>query len=228
MHYYSTQQHIDFSSKSGKEQLADFKRRALDQVIDDAYVKQIAKKNNISVSRGEINDQINLLKNQDRLGGNNQVFKDVLREFWDWSPDDFRRELRQQILAQKVVSKLDTKAHQKADDTLAQLQSGTDFATLAKSVSEDEATKPGGGEYGFPIERGNRDIQPQVLNELFKLQPKETSGIIETPLGLEIVKVYENTDGKLRAAHIVFGFETPDRYLEPLKKDNPPSRYVSL
>jgi hypothetical protein len=60
------------------------------------------------------------------------------------------------------------------------------------------------------------------------LQPKETSGIIETPLGLEIVKVYENTDGKLRAAHIVFGFETPDRYLEPLKKDNPPSRYVSL
>lgn len=228
MHYYTTQQDIDFSSKSGKEQLADYQRRALDSVIDDAYVKQLAKKHGVSVSRGEVNDQINLLKSQNRLGGSNQVFEDVLKEFWNWSIDDFRRELRQQLLAQKVVSKLDTETHKNAEAALGQLQGGADFATVAKTLSEDEVSKASGGEYGFMIERTNRDIQPKVLEEIFRLQPGQTSGIIETPLGLEIVKVYENNGGKVRAAHIFFSFEGIAKYLEPLKRENPPSRYIRL
>lgn len=228
MHYYTTQQKLDFENKADQGQLIDYQKRALEGVIDDAYVKQLAKEHNVSVSRGDINDQISLLKGQSRLGGSDQVFEDVLREFWDWSVDDFRRELQQQLLAQKVVSKLDTKTHTEAEAALAKLQSGTDFAELAKQVSEDEATKAAGGDFGLPIEMSNRDIQPKVLEALFKLQPNETSGIIETPLGLEIVKVYENNNGKLKASHIFFAFESIDTYLKPVKKENPPSRYIGL
>jgi len=228
MHYYSTQQQLDFESKSGQEQLADYQKRALESVINDAYVKQLAKEHGVSVSRNDINDQIALLKGQSRLGGSDQVFEDVLREFWNWSVDDFRRELQQQLLAQKVVSKLDTKTHAKAESALAKLRSGTDFAELAKQVSEDDATKGSGGDFGIPIEMSNRDIQPKVLDELFKLQPNEFSGIIETPIGLEIVKVYENNDGKLKASHIFFAFEEIETFLKPLKKENPPSRYIGL
>lgn len=228
MHYYTNQQQLDFESKSGQEQLVDYQKRALESVIDDAYVKQLAAEHNVSVSRSDVNDQIALLKGQARLGGSEQVFEDVLREFWDWSVDDFRRELQQQLLAQKVVSKLDSKTHADANDALAKLQAGTDFAELAKQVSEDEATKATGGDFGFLIEMSNRDIQPKVLDTLFKLQPGETSGVIETPLGLEIVKVYESNDGKLKASHIFFAFEDINTYLAPLKKENPPSRFIGI
>ena len=228
IHYYETQQDFDFATKSGKEQLADFQKRALEGVVNEAYVKQLAKQHKVSVSRGEVNDQINLLKSQNRLGGNEQVFEDVLREFWGWSVDDFRRELRQQLLAQKVVAVLDKKTQQDAQARLGELQAGGDFAQIAKQYSEDESTKANGGEFGVAIERTNRDIQPRVLDELFKLQPGQVSGIIETPTGLEIVKVYENNNGKLRAAHMLFQFESINKYIEPLKKENRPTHLIDV
>lgn len=227
-HYYQTQQEVDFSTKAGKSQLEDFQKRALEGVINDAYVKQLAKKNNVSVSRADVNGQIALLRNQNRLGGSDQVFEDVLKEFWGWSVDDFRRELSKQLLAQKVVSKLDTEAHTRADTYVSQLRGGADFAELAKQNSEDQTTKANGGEYGVTIEKSNRDIQPKVLDELFKLQLGQTSGVIETPTGLEIVKVIENNNGKIRAAHIFVAFKPINTYVDPLKNEKKPRRFISL
>lgn len=228
MHYYQTQQKVDFGSKAGESQLADFQKRALDGVVNDAFVKQLAKKHNVSVDRAEINEQIALLREQNRLGGSDQVFEDVLKEYWGWSVDDFRRVLRQQLLAQKVVSKLDTEAHAKANELVTQLKSGADFAELAKQHSDDQLTKPNGGEYGFTIERSNRDIQPKIIKELFKLQPGQVSEVIETPTGLEIVKVLENNNGKVRAAHIVVNFKGINTYTDPLKNESKPRHFISL
>lgn len=228
IHYYQTQQNVDFGSKSGKDQLADFRKTALDGVINDAYVKRLAREHKISVSRNEVNDQIALLRSQNRLGGNDKVFSDVLKEFWGWSEDDFRRELRQQLLAQKVASKLDTKTHQTAETVLAQLQGGADFAALAKQYSQDDTTKSGGGDYGALIEKSNKDIPAAVMRELFRLQPGQMSGVVETPLGLEILKVAEVTDGRVRASHIMFKYAPVSTYLEPVKKAHPPTKYVSL
>jgi hypothetical protein len=228
VHYYQTQQDVDFNSKSGQEQLADFRKKALDGVVNDAYIKQLAKEHHVSVSRNEVNEQISLLRGQNRLGGSDQVFEDVLKEFWGWSVDDFRRELTKQLLAQKVASALDTQTHQDAANALTQLKSGVDFATLAKQVSEDEATKPSGGEFGGPVEKTNRDIQPRVIDALFKLQTGQISDIVETPSGLEILKVYENNGGKLRAAHIFFRFNAVGTYVDPLKKEHKAHQFISV
>ncbi len=227
-HYYQTQQDVDFTTKAGKSQLEDFQKRAYESVIDDAYIKQLAKDHNVSVSRADVNAQITLLRSQNRLGGSDQVFQDVLKEFWGWSVDDFRRELAKQLLAQKVVSKLDTDAHARANTYETQLKGGTDFAALAKQSSDDVSTKANGGEYGIVIEKNNRDIQPKVLESLYKLQPGQVSEIIETPTGLEIVKVIENNNGKLRAAHIVVTFKPINTYLDPLKAQKKPKHLISL
>lgn len=228
MHYYETQQDVDFDSKSGQDQLAVFEKQALDGVIQDTYVKQLAKEHKVKVSGAEVNTQIALLKEQNRLGGSNQVFSDVLKEFWNWSVDDFKRELHMQLLTQKVASKLDTEAHTKAETVLTQAQTGGDFAALAAQYSDDASTKGNGGEYGIEIEQTNRDILPQVMQQLFALQPGQVSGIIETPTGLEIVKVLENNNGKVKAAHIAISFKPISTFVEPLEKQNPPRRFISL
>lgn len=202
MHYYATQQDVDFGSKSGQEQLASFKKQALAQVSNDAYVKQLAKKYHVRVSDRAVNDQVELVRNQNRLGTSKNEFREVLNEFWGWDENDFKRSLKQQMLAQAVVAKLDTDTVKQADDALAQLKAGTDFATLAAQVSEDVATKGNGGQYSGGIDRNNAEVPAVVMTQLFKLQPGEQSGVINTGYSLEIVKVNSVQDGKIGRAHV--------------------------
>ena len=229
IHYYQTQQNVDFNDeKGGKQQLEAFRKVALKSVINDSYIKQLAKQHKISVSDREVDDQIALLREQNRLGSSNQVFEDVLKEFWDWSLHDFKRELRQQILNQKVVSALDVDTHNRAQNILNQLNNGGDFATLAKQYSEDASTKDGGGDYGVAIDRTNRDLPPQVVDQLFKLNAGQNSGIIETPLGLEILRVREKDNNTVRASHIYFQFKSADTYVAPLKDKKHSKEFISL
>jgi hypothetical protein len=227
-HYYETQQQVDFTTDSGHAQLTEFKKQAINQVISDAYVKQLADKNNVSVSNREVDDAVRLLRAQNRLGSNDQEFADVLKEFWGWSADDFRRELRQQLLAQKVVAALDTNTSDKAQAALAAVQNGTDFSLVAKQYSDDAATKDANGEYTFLIDRNNRDIPPKVVDELYKLQPGQTSPIIDTGYTLEIVKVLSVNDGKIRAAHIAKNYQNITTFTKPLQKQNPPKKYIKV
>jgi len=226
IHYYQTQQKVDFNSDSGKQQLNAFRKVALDSVINEAYVKELADKNHVSVSEKELNDEIALLRSQNRLGGSDQVFEDVLREFWGWSMDDFKRELKTQMLAQKVVSVLDTGTHDRAKTVLTELQNGSDFAAVAKQYSNDANTKDNGGDYGFTIDKTNRDLSPQVIDELFKLKAGEVSGAIETPFGIEIVKVREIQGNTLRASHILLQFKPTSTYIDPLRKAEKPRKFI--
>ncbi len=228
VHYYQTQQKVDPSSTSGKQQISQYKKRALQQVIDDAYVKQLAQKNNISVSNQEVNNQITLVKSQNRLGNSDQMLGDVLKQFWGWSIDDFKRELKTQLLAQKVVSQLDVTTHARADNVLAQLKSGADFAKVAGDTSDDIATKAAGGQYGFAISRANRDVPPQVVDVLFKLQPGQVSDIIDTGYTLEIVKVGQIIDDKVQASHISFRLQLLKTYLDPLKAEHKTHQFIHL
>lgn len=227
-HYYKTQQNLDFNSQEGKEQLAEFRKRALDKVIDDAYVKKLAKEKGVSVSDREVDDAIAMVRNQNRLGSSDQDFENVLREFWNWSVNDFRRSLKQQLLAQKVVSTLDTETHDRARAAHAQLQNGKDFAVLAAEVSEDEATKANGGGFGFPIDKANRDISPQTVEALFRLQPGQHSDIVDVGYGLEIVKNIDQSEGKINAAHIMFNFKDLNHYLNEVKDKQKARAYIGF
>lgn len=228
IHYYQTQQQVNFSSQSGKQQLNQFRKQALAEVVDNAYVDQLAQQSNVSVSDEQLNNEIALLQQQNRLGSNNKIFAAVLKDFWGWSISDFKRELKQQMLAQAVVSKLDTPAHQKAQSVLNQLQGGADFATLAKQDSDDTSTSTNGGAYGFPIDRTNRDVAPQVVNALFALRAGQTSGIIDTGTGLEIVKVNSVSGNEVQASHIFIAYNSIDTYINPLKAKEKPHVYIHV
>lgn len=226
IHYYQTQQRVDFSSESGQQQLTEFRKQAMERVVNNAYVKQLAKQHNVAVSNAELEDAIRLVREQNRLGSNDQVFEDVLKEFWGWSVGDFKRELKQQMLAQKVVSTLDTETHEQAKQVYERIQKGEDFATLAKEFSDDP-NRDNGGDYGMAISRSDRDLPAQVIDTLFRLKPGEVSSIINTGSSLEIIKLAEITDNKVRASHITFSFKSIDTYVDPLKEKEKPRVFIS-
>src|SRR3990167_3526474 len=147
IHYYKTQQKLDFNSESGKQQLEQYKKRALDKVINDAYIKQLAEKNNITVSARELDEQINIVRQQNRLGASENSFENVLKDNFGWTINDFRRSLKQQTLNQKVAAVLDTGTQNRSEQALAKLNRGASFAKVAKKFSDDSATKNNGVEF---------------------------------------------------------------------------------
>lgn len=226
MHYYQTQQQADFTTKDGKEQLQRLKQQAMSQVIEDAYVKQLAKENDVTVTSQNVENQLVTVRSQNRLGSNDRVFKEVLNEFWGWSEDDFRRVLKQQLLKQAVISKLDTTANYRAQTALQQLNTGADFAKLASEISDDPSTKASGGQYPVPITITNRDLPPAVTAALFKLKVGEVSPIINTGYTLELLKLNEKTGGTLKASHIQFNLKDINVYVKPEQQKNGSNQYI--
>lgn len=227
IHFYETQAKLDFNEPNNKEQLDEFKKRALDKVVNDAYVKQLAKQHNVTVSDAEVDAEIEQVRAQNRLGNTDKVFEDVLKDYWGWSVNDFRRSLKAEMLAQKLVATLDTDTKNRANAALAEIQSGADFAEVAKKYSDDSATKDKGGEYGYDIDKTNRNLSADVTEQMFNMQPGQTSAIINTGYTLEIIKVIEVNGSKVRAAHIVFNFKDVNTYINDLKDKQKARLYIN-
>jgi peptidyl-prolyl cis-trans isomerase D len=74
---------------------------------------------------------------------------------------------------------------QKVDD---QAKHGGNFEDLAKKYSEDENSKAKGGDLGWIVAG---QAFPAIEKEAFALQKGDVSGLIDTPFGIDIVKVLD-------------------------------------
>jgi hypothetical protein len=234
VHYYESQQQRNFAG-ADHQQLVQFRQQALENVIDNAYVKQLAAKNHVSVSNKEVNSRLDEVRAQNRLGGNNKVFEDVLRSYWGWSINDFKRSLKTQILMEKVQLALDKSAQTKATAVVAQAKAGSDFTALAKQYSDDPNAKSNGGDYGFAITKTNPNVPPEVVDALFNLQNGQVSDpILSSPVlanqgpSLQIVKVTGISGNSVSAQHIVINLEDISGDIKAIKKTNPPHQYIHL
>ncbi|HEY5442701.1 MAG TPA: SurA N-terminal domain-containing protein [Candidatus Saccharimonadales bacterium] len=228
MHYYQTQQQSNFSTKSGKAQLARLKSQAMAQTVQDAYVKDLAAQYHVGVSNQAVDNQVALVRSQNRLGSSARTFREVLDEFWGWNEADFKRELKQQLLTQAVVAKLDTATAQRAQATLKQLQGGADFATLAGQVSEDPTTKGNGGQYASALTLNDPQVPPAVTAVLFNLKPGQISGVINAGYTLNIAKLLDRSGSTLHGAHMQFNFQPVTTYTKPFQAKQPPHYYIKL
>jgi hypothetical protein len=232
VHYYQQQQQRDFAG-ADHGQLVQFRKQALTNVINDAYIKQLAGRNHVSVSNKEVNQRLAEVRAQNRLGGNDKVFEDVLHSYWGWSINDFKLSLKQEILAEKVNAALDTAANARAKETLHQLAAGSDFTALAKAVSEDPSAKSNGGDYGASFNKTNPNIPPEVIDALFSMKTGQHSGIIlASPVlsnqgpSLQIVKLTGVKGDSVTAQHIVFNLQDISTWVKPLKAQKPSHNYV--
>lgn len=228
MHYYEVQQKLSFDTDAGQQQLNEYKKRALDNVINQVYVKRLAKANKVTVSDKELDAQIELLRSQNRLGNNDKVFEDVLKDYWGWNIDDFKRSLRDQLLMQKVAAAIDTTTLPKAQKALTEIRAGKDFAVAVKEYSDDAASKDAGGDFGITIQKNNKDIPAQTVDALYRLQPGQVSDIINIGYALQIVKNLEIQGDKVRGAHILFNFQDITKRLNDEKEKQKTRVYIGL
>jgi peptidyl-prolyl cis-trans isomerase C len=79
-------------------------------------------------------------------------------------------------------------AKQKAESLLQQIQSGGDFAALARENSDDPGSKASGGDLSW-VSRGQ--TVPPFEAAAFALKPGEVSGLVETQFGYHIIQLAE-------------------------------------
>jgi peptidyl-prolyl cis-trans isomerase D len=79
-----------------------------------------------------------------------------------------------------------------AEDLLAQIKKGADFAGLAKKYSEDVGTKDKGGDLDF-FPRGQ--MVPEFEQAAFSLAPGQVSDLVKTQYGFHIIKVVDKQAG---------------------------------
>lgn len=87
------------------------------------------------------------------------------------------------------------KARKKLEEVQAKLAAGADFAELAREYSEDPGSRENGGDLGF-FPRG-RMVGP-FEDAAFSLKPGEISDIVESPFGLNLLKVEEIREERVK------------------------------
>jgi peptidyl-prolyl cis-trans isomerase D len=75
-----------------------------------------------------------------------------------------------------------------AEDLLAQLEAGADFAMLATTHSEDTGTAINGGDLDY---FGRGRMVPEFDTAAFALEVGQTSGIVQTQFGFHIIRVVD-------------------------------------
>jgi hypothetical protein len=202
------------------------RKKSLEKAIDNAYIRILADKNGVKVEEKDIDSQIALLRKQNRIGQDQQTFEQVLKDYWNWTENDFRRSLRQELLAQKLVAKLDTGALDKIKAARAELDAGGDFAAVVAKYSEDPVSRNSGGDFGFLVEQSSTNVPPVTIETLFGLTAGQYSQPIDIGYGVEVVKVTEINDTKRKASHIVINYKDLAIYLNAEKDKNPTHKYI--
>ena len=164
----------------------------------------------------------------DKIKNQVQVTPDDLQAYYRAHQDEFRVPERvnvRHILIKtppptpdgKVDQKAVDAARAKAEGILKQLQSGADFATLAKKDSEDPGSAQNGGSLGW-ITKGR--TVPEFEQAAFSLKPGELSGLVKSVFGFHIIKVDAHEQAHLRTLDEV------KSEIEPRVKDEKAAKQV--
>lgn len=200
------QEGLDLESEEGRERLAQARRQVLEQMIDQVLIRQAAVEMEVSISDAELESNIQEIVEQ---SGGEEQFNQSLQAT-ETSYDDFRQMLLDQLLSEAVfsaltesVSSVGEQVHarhillptkERAEEVLARLEGGEDFAFLAREYSEDISSRESGGDMGF-FPRGV--MPPEVEGGAFSLAVGEISGIIESPFGFHILQVLEKEEREI-------------------------------
>jgi peptidyl-prolyl cis-trans isomerase SurA len=122
-----------------------------------------------------------------------------IRAFYEAHRDKFKRTpevtLRHILITLPARASLEgpVQARAKAEEALAKLRSGADFAEVAKAYSEGPTAQTGG--LLGTMRRG--EMAPEIEEQAFTLPVGQVSGIIQTNTGLNIIKVESRKDDPL-------------------------------
>jgi peptidyl-prolyl cis-trans isomerase D len=129
-----------------------------------------------------------------RLRGTAQVSDAALHAYYNAHIEDYQVPNRVHVehILLKTIGKTDAEIaeiRQIAEDVQKKAKSGANFEDLAKKFSEDDATKPKGGDLGWIIEG---QTVPEFQQAAFTLPKGSVSDLVKTQYGFHVIKVLDH------------------------------------
>ena len=192
---------IDPDSQEGQNRLDEVRDQILDDLIERVLVEHAAAELGVEVTEADVEHHMRELTVE---AGGEEALRTKLSG-WGETYDSAKREVRAQLIGlamgERVVSALPQSAEhvrarhilvntaEEADQLIAELESGADFAALARARSQDSSTGVNGGDLGY-LPRGIV-LVPEVEEAAFSLQAGQISGVVRSQLGYHIIEVIE-------------------------------------
>ena len=201
IHMVTLQYAVDWNDEANLAFLPSLQEGALRQVAARTLMRQLAEREGVQASPEALDAAVEKERTSILNAGMYAAWEDFLKEY-GLSEAYFRRLVEDSLLVDGLQEKLAPareveQAHvrhilvdseEKAQEVLAKLKAGGDFAALAAEYSTDPGSKDQGGDLGwFP-----RGVMVQEFEEAaFSLPVGEVSGPVQTTFGYHIIEVLE-------------------------------------
>lgn len=156
--------------------------------------------------RTQVAEQLIAQKMQQTITEGVKVTPNEVKKFFNKIPSDSIPEIPKQVeVAQIVRLGVVTKAQkdelrQRLRNYKKQIESGDDFASMAKIYSEDLGSRETGGDLGW-AKRGQ--MVPEFEATAMKLKPNEMSDVVESDFGYHLIQTLEIRGQEYHARHIL-------------------------
>ena len=228
-HYLQQKEPASLTSEDGERQRTYLKQQSLRDVIADAYALKLAREQGVTVSNEELAD---FLKGKRQVEGGEiteRTHYAVIRDYYDWSPEEYDHVMRTKLLRQKVVYKIDERAKSAADK--AKELTANKKANWAK-ITQDYTQELAGAVYGTSgmVPKTNQD--GGLAAAAAKLKKGEVSGIIQSSTEdgyyYSIVRLVESTDTQVNYEFIQIPLTAFPTRVDSLYQENKIRVFVDI
>jgi peptidyl-prolyl cis-trans isomerase D len=117
-----------------------------------------------------------------------QVSAEDIQRYYDDNKEQYStpEQVRASHILLKTEGKDEAAVKKQAEDLLAKVKAGADFAKLATEYSEDDSSKVKGGDLDF---FGKGRMVPEFDKAAFSMKPGEISDLVKSQFGYHIIKV---------------------------------------
>ncbi|XLQ20108.1 MAG: peptidylprolyl isomerase [Candidatus Moraniibacteriota bacterium] len=195
---------IDFDTEDGKKRLKLQERKMINKLVEDIAIERMADEWKINISDEAV---IAAMERPMSDMGTKDVVAQRLDNLYGWSLNDFgKKVVFGQLLREKVTTRFEKEnivtddMREKIQEAKKELDDGRIFADVAMKFSEG-ATASEGGIVGWFTDGL---LQDKIGKKVLTMDKGDYTDVIETPLGLHLVKVNEvaeTEDGK-KIAHV--------------------------
>jgi peptidyl-prolyl cis-trans isomerase SurA len=212
----AVQDSVTVSDEEVQQQLETAIQQRVQQVGSESRLEELYGMPLSRIKR-EYRDEMrrNLLaqKLQQQRFGSSQIGRFEVEDFFRTYRDSLPRvpeevEIAHIFIKPRFIDTDRSAARAKMQALMDSLNAGVDFAGLAQRHSNDPGSAPQGGNLGL-VRRGQ--FVKEFESAVFGLGDGQTSGIVETELGMHIIQLVERRGDAVRARHILLRMQrTPE------------------
>lgn len=230
-HYLQRKEQSALSGSDSERQMTYLKQQSLRDAIADAYALHVAKEKNITVTDDELKEFLDSKRKVEGGEITERTQYAVIRDYYDWSPEEYAHLMRTKLLRQKVAYEVDQKARTAA--TYAKNTTARAAADVSwQAIVNNHKDKLPGATYGTSgmVPKTNQD--GGLAAAAAKLKKGEVSGVIQSTTdrgySYAVVRLVESNDTQVNYEFIVVPVTELQKQTDALYKQGEVKVYIDV